>query len=131
MTDRQITELIRDYDGGYGPNNLSLAQKHKVSKTTVINTLTQAGVYKRQRKSHKDIGDDGSLKKSDWVYLLKEEIKRKDEALKAISEWVLPVTGKFWDKENKEPMSFRAVHGVNDEIQYIRNIAFEALNIKK
>lgn len=57
----------------------------------------------------------------------KECFQKFKEALQKIEEWELPPTGKFWDKEQTEPMSYGAAYGSNGERDYMRQIARTAL----
>lgn len=56
-----------------------------------------------------------------------KEVQGLVEALGSILEWDLPATGKFWDREGKDPISYRAAFGVDGEKDVIRNIARNAL----
>lgn len=51
------------------------------------------------------------------------------EALRRIERWFgeFPETGRFWDKEKQEPMSYAAAFGSNGERDYMRGIACDAL----
>lgn len=50
------------------------------------------------------------------------------EALQKVMEWKMPVTGQFWDKDGKEPMSYAAAFGSNGERDYIKSIANDAIS---
>lgn len=60
----------------------------------------------------------------------KELRERYEKALKAIREWQLPSTGKFWDEEKTQPMSYGACYGSNGERDYFKWLANEALTPK-
>lgn len=49
------------------------------------------------------------------------------KALELIAAWKMPPTGQFWDKEEKEPMSYGACYGSNGERDYIISIARKAI----
>lgn len=49
------------------------------------------------------------------------------DALQKIAAWELPETGKFWDEEKKEPMSYGAAYGSNGERDYMKKVATAAL----
>lgn len=64
------------------------------------------------------------------LYDISELIKERrimKEALESIVEWKLPPTGRFWDDEKKEPMSYETVYGFGWARDYIKAIAKEAL----
>lgn len=48
--------------------------------------------------------------------------------LQKIVKWELPATGKFWDKEETQPMSYGACYGSNGERDYFRALARELIN---
>lgn len=48
-------------------------------------------------------------------------------ALNTIAIWQLPETGKFWDEEKKEPMSYETAWGSNGARDYMKNVAHEAI----
>lgn len=48
-------------------------------------------------------------------------------ALEKIERWDMPVSGHFWDKDKKEPMSYGAAFGSNGERDHIKSVAAEAL----
>lgn len=50
------------------------------------------------------------------------------EALQKVLKWEMPVTGQFWDKEEKQPMSYAAAYGSNGERDYIKSIAKAAIS---
>jgi hypothetical protein len=56
-----------------------------------------------------------------------DEVEALRTALQTVSEWKLPETGKFWDNEQKEPMSYEAAWGSNGVRDYMRNVARTAL----
>lgn len=58
---------------------------------------------------------------------LKAKARKLADALKIIQNWQLPATGKFWDKEETQPMSYGACYGSNGERDFMRNVANEAL----
>ena len=123
MTNGQIVELIKDYNFGNGLTNEQLAKKYNTSKTTIRNKLIEFEVYEAQRSSY-----GTSIERvSSAILRLREEIKHKDEALRKIAEWELPESGVFWDKEEKSPMPYRVAFGIVSEVEYMRNIANEAL----
>lgn len=49
------------------------------------------------------------------------------ETLKKIANWKLPETGRFWDNEQLEPMSFETCYGSNGARDYIKDIANMAI----
>lgn len=61
---------------------------------------------------------------------LEYENERLREALRIVQQWQLPPTGKFWDKEETQPMSYGACYGSNGERDYMKAIANEALSFK-
>jgi hypothetical protein len=60
-------------------------------------------------------------------YSLKEENERLREALTKVRNWELPSTGKFWDKEETQPMSYEAAYGTNGSRDYFKQITESAL----
>lgn len=48
-------------------------------------------------------------------------------ALEKIKNWKLPTTGKFWDKKEKEPMSYEACFGSDGVRDYFKSLATKAL----
>lgn len=59
---------------------------------------------------------------------LVDENARLRESLNKIAKWELPVTGLFWDKEEKQPMSYDAAFGSNGVRDYIKGVAINTLN---
>lgn len=57
-----------------------------------------------------------------------ERIKILEIALQVVAKWSFPETGKFWDDDKTQPMSFGACYGSNGERDYMRSIANEALS---
>jgi len=58
----------------------------------------------------------------------KARIAQMELALRIISNWKLPDTGKYWDEPNKQrPMSYSACYGSNGERDHMRQIANSAL----
>ena len=55
---------------------------------------------------------------------------RLEETLKRIAKWhgEFPETGKYWDEEKTEPMSYGACYGSNGERDYMRRLAQEVLD---
>lgn len=56
---------------------------------------------------------------------------RYEKALKAIRDWQLPDTGKFWNDPELTPMSYEACYGSNGVRDYMRALANEALTPKQ
>jgi hypothetical protein len=56
-------------------------------------------------------------------------VKELKKALTLISEWNLPESGLFWDKEQKDPMSYGTAFGSNGERDYFKQVAQTALFI--
>lgn len=56
-----------------------------------------------------------------------ERMERMAKALRVIQQWRLPPTGKFWDKEETQPMSYEACYGTNGSRDYMIAVAEEAL----
>ena len=56
---------------------------------------------------------------------LEQKYIKMEKALKRIEKWVgeFPETGKFWDNEKKEPMSYIAAFGSNGERDFMRALA--------
>lgn len=54
--------------------------------------------------------------------------ERAERALQQIQKWELPNTGKFWDKERTQPMSYEACYGSHGARDYFRNLANHVLN---
>lgn len=54
--------------------------------------------------------------------------ERAERALQQIRKWELPNTGKFWDIEKTQPMSYEACYGSNGARDYFRNLANHVLN---
>lgn len=59
-----------------------------------------------------------------------EREQRLQDALQRIAKWVgeFPETGRFWDKEKTEPMSYSACWGSNGEREFMRKVAQDALD---
>lgn len=57
------------------------------------------------------------------------KVERLREVLRKIEKWhgEFPPTGRFWDKDGNEPMSYAAAFGSNGERDYMREIARTAL----
>jgi hypothetical protein len=49
------------------------------------------------------------------------------DALEKIMNWELPPTGKFWDREQTEPMSYEACWGSNGVRDYMKQLAHDVL----
>lgn len=60
---------------------------------------------------------------------LQQRIETLEKALRTISEWRdFPETGLLWDSpENSRPVSYGAAYGSNGQRDYMRNVAFSAL----
>ena len=58
---------------------------------------------------------------------LKAQNAQLIQALEKIKRWEMPETGKFWDKEKTEPMSYAACYGSNGERDIVRFIASSAI----
>ena len=60
---------------------------------------------------------------------LQQRIETLEKALRTIYEWNdFPETGQFWDSpENSRPVSYGAAYGSNGQRDYMRNVAFSAL----
>lgn len=57
-----------------------------------------------------------------------ERIKILEDALQKIAKWRdFPETGKFWDAEKTRPMSYQTCYGSYGEIDYMRDVARDAL----
>lgn len=123
MTIQQRLQLIKDYDEGRGPRNMVLAKKYGVTNTTIRKILIHEGVYKPQRR----LGIEKPLGYTPEINQLLSENKRLKETLDQIANWELPPSGKFWDAEKTDPMSFRAAYGFAEEMKYFRNMANETL----
>lgn len=54
---------------------------------------------------------------------------KMEAALKRIAKWFgeFPETGRFWDEEQKRPMTYSAAFGSNGERDYMRQVAADAL----
>jgi hypothetical protein len=59
---------------------------------------------------------------------LQAKCDRFEAALTIVQKWQLPSTGKFWDKEETQPMSYEAAYGSNGAREFMRNVANEALS---
>jgi len=61
---------------------------------------------------------------------LRARIEVLEGALRRIETWhgEFPPTGRYWDKEQREPMSYGAAFGSNGERDFIREIARKALS---
>lgn len=59
--------------------------------------------------------------------ITRQSNKELKEALEKIAKWEMPKTGRYWDSNSLEPMSYAACYGSNGERDFIRNIASEAL----
>lgn len=60
------------------------------------------------------------------------EILKLRQALERIKRWEgeFPETGRYWDApENTRPMSFGSCYGSMGEINYMRNLASQALEV--
>lgn len=58
---------------------------------------------------------------------LKAQNAQLIQALEKIKRWEMPETGKFWDNEKTEPMSYAACYGSNGERDIVRFIASSAI----
>lgn len=61
---------------------------------------------------------------------LNAEIHHLRDILSKIQRWQLPETGQVWSDGSGEPMSYRAVHGVDGEREYFRKLAADGLEGK-
>lgn len=52
-------------------------------------------------------------------------------ALAKIANWEMPPSGRFWDKEQTDPMSYGAAFGSNGERDYVKSVALAALSPKE
>lgn len=52
---------------------------------------------------------------------------KMETALKQISEWELPSTGRYWDDEKIRPMSYESAYGSTGVRHYFQQLATEAL----
>jgi hypothetical protein len=84
-----------------------------------------------QERDRKKVAYEMMLKTAEKYFAeigeLKAKCERYEKALKVVQKWQLPATGNFWDKEQKEPMSYGACYGSNGERYFMRNVANEAL----
>lgn len=71
---------------------------------------------------------EGIVKLQQENLTLKDRVKELETSLIKIANWELPESGKFWDDENPEQMSYEAAFGSNGARDYIRRIAFAAIN---
>lgn len=120
LTNRQVIAILKDYNNGDGMSNPQLAAKYGVTPPTIRTWLIKWGVYKPQRRLYARATDMGSIGH------IRANMKRMKEALSIIASWKLPPSGRTWNGTN-EPMSYRAAHGVNGEIDYMRDVAKAAL----
>lgn len=60
-------------------------------------------------------------------------IEQAVRALERIERWSgeFPETGQFWDRDEKEPMSYRACFGTDGERDFMREIARSTLSLLK
>lgn len=69
---------------------------------------------------------DNQMLKTENDYLKAENSKMR-QALEVVANWRLPSTGKFWNDDKTDPMSYGACYGSSGERDYIKSIATEAL----
>lgn len=62
---------------------------------------------------------------------VEEVILSLKKTLLRITNWDLPSTGKFWDKEKTRPTSYETEYGSNGARDYIRSLAKEILEETK
>lgn len=67
------------------------------------------------------------VKSEDEMERLKAENEKMRKALEVIANWQLPPTGKVWDNDNAQPISFEAEYGSNGARDYMKQVATEAL----
>lgn len=58
---------------------------------------------------------------------LQEQAQKLADVLEQIKNWQLPGTGKFWDKEQTQPMSYEGAYGSNGSRDYFKEKAEIAL----
>jgi hypothetical protein len=97
--------------------------------------------YSSLKEENEALKDKLSIIQRGWLDLslglenqndeLKEKAAKMEAALRQIEKWQLPETGRFWDKEETQPMSFEACAGSNGAREYIRNVARQALEWEK
>ena len=61
------------------------------------------------------------------ICVLQDEVAHLKETLLKIANWELPVTGKFWDDNKSQPVSYEAAHGSNGARDYIKALAAKAI----
>lgn len=69
------------------------------------------------------------LKSENEILGLKQKFNELQREMKEIAEWKLPKTGKFWDNEKNDPVSYEAENGSNGVREYFKNKANQALII--
>lgn len=102
---------------------LGLILMNKVMKTKEYTKETPMAKLLKQWKIVKEL-----------LFEMKNEIIQKDarineleSVLKDVAAWKLPETGKFWDKEQKEPMSYSAAYGSDGVRNHFMKIATDVL----
>jgi hypothetical protein len=128
--------------GGYVnfvcPNYSDIAWRKDHNELQRLQILDESNTsnYSAQEELHEaEIQSENLRKAYDEVgrkhAALKEKAAKMEEALRQIEKWQLPETGRFWDKEETQPMSFEACAGSNGAREYIRNVARQALEWEK
>ena len=64
-----------------------------------------------------------------WAHELYDELLRYRKALEKIDGWEMPPTGQYWS--DGSPKSYSTLYGSRGEQDYIRRIAFNALENKQ
>jgi hypothetical protein len=74
-----------------------------------------------------------SRRRADALTAAEADKERYRTALERIERWSgeFPATGKFWDEERTQPMSYSACFGSNGERDFMRSIARAALSEKE
>ena len=58
---------------------------------------------------------------------LQSELEAVRAGLEKIANWELPATGKFWDDDKTQPLSYETAYGSNGVRDYIKSIALKLL----
>lgn len=115
MLDKQLQEQIRQQSKSYARKRFDEVQHQKrLHRKTLI-------MYAYQ---------DGANGYAEQLQSASQRIEQLEKALKAIADWELPATGRYWDKEKTDPMSYEACHGSTGVKEYFMKLASEVLNNK-
>lgn len=96
-----------------------------------ITGLEQANAELKQELSDKDtayiLTKNTLIRRTKKLKELEKQNEELIDVLKIISKWELPETGRFWDDEATQPMSYEAAYGSSGVRDYFKELALNAV----